>query len=51
VDGILSDNYFDLIPGQPKTVLLYKTDTQPSATLETLAQELRVVSIADTYLD
>ncbi len=46
LDVPLSDNYFDLLPGEPATVQL-----KSSATLEHLQQALKVVSLTDAFFD
>lgn len=47
-DAVFSDNYFDLIPGRPRTVLLEKQGTDMR--LESLKEELRVTTLNDVML-
>jgi beta-mannosidase len=42
LDAKLSDNYFDLLPGQP-----YSVEIRSTATADQLKDELRIVSLAD----
>jgi len=42
LDATLSDNYFDLLPGQP-----YFVEIRSTATADQLKDELRIVSLAD----
>jgi hypothetical protein len=42
LDAKLSDNYFDLLPGQPHIVEISST-----ATVDQLKNALRIVSLAD----
>ena len=43
-DAILSDNYFDLLPEEPKTVMIAKEDLPKEITLEELKEELEIMS-------
>ena len=45
-DGFFEDNYFDLLPGQPKTVTFRSTG---SASAQQLKQQLRLQSLADAF--
>jgi beta-mannosidase len=45
-DGTFEDNYFDLLPGQPKTVTFRSTGPTSAAKLK---QQLRLQSLADAF--
>ena len=47
-DFILSDNYFDLVPGMEKVVYLSK-ERAGNLSAEELKLQLKLMSIADTY--
>lgn len=47
IDGIFSDNYFDLSAGEVKEVLLDKSRMSGQATLEQLKEQLQVTSLYD----
>ncbi len=44
LSGFLSDNYFDLLPNETKTII-FKTDE----TIEKLKKEIRIISLYDSY--
>lgn len=47
-DFILSDNFFDLIPGIGKKLLLSKERAE-NITVEELKEKIKFLSVADTY--
>lgn len=47
-DFVLSDNFFDLIPGKEKKIVLDKKSA-PDLDCEKLKEQLRWLSVADTY--
>ena len=50
-DGIFDDNYFDLTPGEEKTVTLRKANLSRALTAAQLEEQLTVRSLYDTYED
>ncbi len=48
-DAILSDNYFDILPGETKKVEICKNDMESCITLSELRKQLKVTSLVDTY--
>ena len=47
-DFVLSDNFFDLIPGIGKRLLLSKERAE-NITTEELKEKIKFLSVADTY--
>ena len=43
-DVILSDNYFDLLPQEPKTVTIVKSNLPKQVTMDKLKNELELMS-------
>ena len=48
-DGFFEDNYFDLLPDQPKTVTFRSTGPTSAQQLKQLKQQLRLQSLADAF--
>ena len=44
LDGFFSDNYFDLLPGQKKTLTF-----TPTTQAETLTLDMNIMTIRDSY--
>lgn len=49
VEGFFSDNYFDLIPGETKTITFEPNNSSSQSSLEEVKRNLRLKSIRDTY--
>jgi beta-mannosidase len=50
LDGVFSDNYFDLTPGQRKKVEIRKKDLSRPASLEDIKKELTLRSLIDSFM-
>ena len=50
LDGIFSDNYFDLSPKNTKTVEIRKTDLSKPTCLENIKKELTLRSLIESYI-
>lgn len=50
LDGVFSDNYFDLTPGCRKTVEIRKADLSKPVCLEDIKKELTLRSLIDSYI-
>ncbi|MFX4301496.1 beta-mannosidase [Alicyclobacillus tolerans] len=48
-DGVFSDNYFDLLPATPYTVLLSKKFLSVDLSLKEVCEQIRVYSLIDSY--